>query len=608
MALTSVRVAHSRLGTYYGIFISAFVALGAMTLILEGLGASNSLLRGVMLLGPIVLYAAIASVTYTADPLDYFACGRRVPAFYTGLGLATAALGGTGLVSVTGAFFLIGFDAVCLVIGGVAGFVFMSVLLAPFFRKFGAFTIPSYLGRRFDSRLLRLIAAVLLAVPAAMLLAAELITGAYAIEFLMPGMGAALTISVMVTVLAMTLGTGGMRSLSWISSAQGIAALIAVLVPVTVVAVMLTNLPLPQLSHGPVLRNVGRSEAAMGMPLVLPPALAFDMPSQMLQPIAKRFSDAMSSVGPLAFVITMLTTLAGVASAPWLLTRVAATPGVYEARKSLGWATVMFGILMLTLASIAVFMRSYVFAIFSGPNAGQVPDWINALTSLGTIAAGSEGGRLQISNLEFARDGILFSLPVAAGLPSAALYLTAAGVLAAALATAGASLVALGSSIAEDIGNGLSFDPLPDKSRLIVARSGLAIAAVAGACLAVLVPSDPLKLVLWALALTGSAAFPILVLSIWWKRLNAFGAVAGLVSGFGVVALAIVAGETGQSEIQSALSGVFGIPAGFVAAIAVSLVTPAPSKHLFEFVRDIRVPGGEIIYDRETRLAKRKKT
>lgn len=608
MALTRTRVAHPRLGTYFGIFISAFVALAILTLIFEQLGAADMLLRSIMLAGPLVLYIAIGAATYTSDPLDFFACGRRVPAFYTGLGLATAALGGTGLMCVTGAFFLIGFDAVCLVIGGVAGFVFMSVLLAPFFRKFGAFTIPSYLGRRFDSIALRLVSAVLLSVPAGMLLAAELKTGAYAVQFMQPEFSALVIVPVLALVLIIVLCSGGMRSLSWSSSAQGIASLIAILVPVSIVALMLTNLPLPQLSHGPVLRAIGRSEAAMGLPLVLPPALAFDMPGQAMTSIAKRFSDVMSSVGPLAFVIVMLTTLAGVASAPWLLMRVATTPGVYETRKSLGWATVLFGIVMLTLSSIAVFMRSFVFAIFSGPNSGQAPDWVGALVSLGTLTAGTEGGRLQFATLEFARDGILFDLPVVAGLPAAALYLGAAGVLAAALATAGASLVALGHTLAEDIGNGLSFEPLADKARLVFARAGLCLAAAGGAFVAVAVPADPLKLLMWALALTGSAAFPVLVLSIWWKRLNAFGALAGLITGFGVAAIAIVAGETGQSDIQSVLAGAFGIPAGFVAALAVTWVTPAPGKQLFEFVRDIRVPGGEIIYDRETRLAKRKKT
>ena len=101
----------------------------------------------------------------TREPLEFFAAGRRVPAGYTGLGIANSAMGATGIVAMTGIFFLIGFDALCLVIGGLAGFVIMAIMLAPFFRKFGAFTVPSYLGRRFESRTVRLLAAALLSVP-----------------------------------------------------------------------------------------------------------------------------------------------------------------------------------------------------------------------------------------------------------------------------------------------------------------------------------------------------------------------------------------------------------------------------------------------------------
>ena len=120
-------------------------------------------------------------------------------------------------------------------------------------------------------------------------------------------------------------------------------------------------------------------------------------------------------------------------------------------------------------------------------------------------------------------------------------------------------------------------------------------------------PTDPLNLLLWAIALTGAAAFPVMLLSIWWKRLNVFGAVAGLATGFGVTVLAIFAGEAGLTGTDSTLAAAIGLPAGAVAAIAVALATPAPPRSLLELVRDIRVPGGEILYDREMRHLRRKK-
>lgn len=595
-----------RLGTYFGIFISAFVALPLLALILEGLGTPREQLELVMLFGPITLFATIGLAGFTRDPLDYFTAGRRVPAFYTGLVMAQTAMGATGLVALTGTFFLVGFDALCIVIGGLSGFVLMAVLLAPFYRKFGAYTLPSYLGRRFDSLTLRLVAGGVLAVPMLLMLAAELQIGAYAASWILGFGSRAMVIALMLTVV-ITVVAGGMRSASYSSAAQSIAALVALLVPVGIVAVLLTNLPLPQLSAGPVLRMIGRAEAAQGLPIILPPQLAFDVPGQGLSAIGKRYSDAFGSVGPVAFVVLMLSILGGVASAPWLLPRVAATPGVYEARKSIGWATLIFGLSMLTLASVAIFMRDYLMDVLAVRGQFRLPEWLSNLRDLGVISIVSEGDRPTIANVSIERDAVLFTLPLAAELPRAVLYLAAVGAIAAALATAGSLATSLGNVLAEDVVFGLSWLPEHAGPRLAVSRIALVTAVVAGGLIALLAPTDPLNLMLWALGLTGAAGFPVLVLSIWWKRLNVFGALAGLATGFGVTVLAIIAGEAGWTGVDSALAGAIGLPAACVAAVAVSLATPSPSRHVLELLRDIRVPGGEILYDREMRYLRKQK-
>jgi cation/acetate symporter len=594
-----------RLGTYFGIFMSAFVALTLMTLILEGLGVDNDALRLGMMFGPLFLYAVVGLSAYAREPIDYFAAGRRVPAFYTGLVLAQTALGATGLVAVTGAFFLIGFDALCIVIGGLAGFVVMAVMLAPFFRKFGAFTVPSYLGRRFESRTLRLVTGAVLSVPMLLMLAAELRIGAHAASWLYPA-PTTLLVLLLVVAVTVTLGAGGMRSLAWSSVAQSIAALIALLVPVAIVAVIVTNLPLPVLSSGPILRLVGRAEAAQGLPIILPPALAFDMPGEGLAPIAKRYSDAFGSVGPLAFIIVTLSMLSGIASAPWLLPRVAGTPGVYETRKSLGWATLLFGISMLTISSVAIFMRDYLTDLVTVVGPVRFPAWFDELRAQGILAVAGDG-RPTLSSFSVSRDDVLFSLPVAAEMPAAITYLAAGGAVAAALATAGAVAVALGNILCEDIVYGLTWSPPSPGQRLIVSRVALGAATALGGLIALAAPTDPLKLLLWAIALTGASAFPVLVLSIWWKRLNEFGAVAGIATGFTVTVLSIIAGEAGLTGTDGALAAAIGLPAGAVATIAVALATAAPSRSTLELVRDIRVPGGEILYDREMRYQRRQK-
>jgi cation/acetate symporter len=204
------------------------------------------------------------------------------------------------------------------------------------------------------------------------------------------------------------------------------------------------------------------------------------------------------------------------------------------------------------------------------------------------------------------RDAVLFSLPIAIGMPAVFFYLMLAGALAAALAAASATAVALGNVLAEDVVSGLSWEPARPAVRLTIGRGAIAAAAALGGAIAALAPTDPLRLLLWAFALTGAAAFPVLVLSVWWKRINAFGALAGMATGFAVTMLAIIAGEAGWIGFDSALAGMFGLPLAALAAGLVSLITPAPGRNLLELVRDIRVPGGEILYDRETRLARLK--
>ncbi len=606
MSVTSrTRFVNPRLGTYFGIFASSLTALVLLLIIFEQLGTSEVVLRWCMLLGPLALYAAIGLLVPTREPLEFFAAGRRVPAGYTGLGIASATLGATGIVAMTGTFFLIGFDALCLMIGGLAGFVIMAVMLAPFFRKFGALTVPSYLGRRFESRAVRLLCAGLISVPLLLLLAAELRMGAYAAGWLVDK-PQSLMVMMLVLAIVVTVVMGGMRSLTWSGSAQAIAAILALIVPVAIVAVMVTNFPLPQLTNGPLLRSLVHSEAAQGVPIVDVSGLTFMLPGEGFAPVAKRFTAPFGSVGPMAFVVATLTVMAGVASAPWLLPRVTMTPGVYETRKSLGWATVFFGLIMLTAAAISVYMRDFVMDIVKDGPPAALPDWMRRLTELGFAQVDLGAGSLNFMSFEFGRDTVLLSLPVAAGLPNVFLYFAAAGIVAAALVAAGVAAVTLANVLCEDVVNGLSWEPLPRDARLWIARAAIVGVAVFGGMITLLAPTDPLRLLLWCLAVSGSTLFPVLVLSVWWKRMNAFGAMAGLACGFVVAVLTILAGEASIFGLAGPLAGLFGLPAGALGAVLASLATPGPNRSMLELVRELRIPGGEVVYDREMRLLRLK--
>lgn len=592
------RFVNPRLGTYFGIFASALAAVFFLAAIFEQLGLSDVALRHMMLLGPIALYGAIGIASATSQPLDYFAAGRRVPALFTGLALAVSALGATGLVSLTGVFFVSGFDGLAITIGGLAGFVVMAILLAPFLRKFGAYTVPTYLGRRFESRMLRLLAACFLAVPLLLLIAAELRLGAGVASWLSrtpePTVLMGLAVVVIVTVVL-----GGMRSLSWSNSAQAITVVLAFLVPVAVVAVLVTKLPIPQLSYGPIVRSLIRQEAALALPATAAAPLAFGLPADGFAVIAKRFATPFGSIGPAAFVITILTVMAGLACAPWLLPRVSATPGVYEARKSLSWATFVFGIIVLTMTSVAAYMRGPLMEFALDSEARQIPEWMARLQAAGLVQITTSATRFAVGSIAFERDGVFLALPLATGLPMAFVYLAAAAAIAAALATASAAATALGNMLSEDIINGLSWEPPGDTVRVFLARLLLAVAVGAGTAIALIAPTDPLKLLLWAITITGATAFPVLVMSIWWKRINSYGALAGMTAGFAISLSAIIAGEAGWLTVAGTIAAAVAIPVSVFAAMLVSVLTPPPSRHGLELVRDIRVPGGEILYDRE---------
>src|SRR5262245_24161883 len=227
MAITArTRLVNPRLGTYFGIFTAAFAALVLMVLMLEQLGVGDALVRLIMLAGPVGFFVAIAVGSKAKEAHDYFACGRRVPAFFNGLVLGVSALGGAGFLALTGALFIVGFDAICLAIGWYAGLVFMGVLFTPFLRKYGAYTLPTFLGRRFESRTVRVVAAAILSVPILLLLVAETRFAAYASAWLLGQSERLMMGVVLACAIAIVIG-GGMRSLTWSSVAKAVGALLA---------------------------------------------------------------------------------------------------------------------------------------------------------------------------------------------------------------------------------------------------------------------------------------------------------------------------------------------------------------------------------------------
>lgn len=606
---TSLRrkASNPRLGIYFGILASLLAALVLLVLIFEQLGANDGVLRGVMLFGPLALFALVGIASWTEAPLDFFVAGRRVPSVYSGTVTGVTAVGGTGLVALTGVFFLNGFDAWCIGTGIVAGLAVSGIMIAPYLRKFGGFTLATYLGRRFDSRLVRVATAAVVALPLLLLLAAELSIAASAAT-LLTGMTRRSALAIIVGTVIASVLLGGMRAQTWSGAAQGMVALAALIVPASMVAILAGNLPLPQLSYGPTLRAIGRLESLQGVPIPVQPQLAFDLADAAgLTAISQRLAQPFGSVGATAYVLTTLLIMAGIAAAPWLLNRPMTTQGVYESRKAQGWAALTAGIILLTLTAIAVFLRDHVMDGVVGQTAQKLPEWFKLLQSLGFADIDrAASGRLPLTSVMFGRDVALYSLPVSAGFPAVVLYTVLAGAVAAAMAAAAAATMTLASTVVEDALAGGQWQPLSPRLRLVAVRGAIVVVALTGAVFTLAVPPDPLRHVLWALALTAGSLFPVIVLSVWWKRLNAPGALASMATGLGVTAIAIFLGEANALPLKGVLAAAVGLPAAVIAAFVVSNISAPPNKNSLELIMDMRVPGGETIYDREMRLLRLK--
>ena len=600
MRLTHTRLANPRLGLLLGVYASALVAVGLIVLLLEQLGVADAVLRAGMFALTLALFLGVGAAASTRDAHDFHAAGRRVAPFFSGLATAVSGLGGFGLVVLTGCVFLMGSDAFALLLGFPAGLVVAAVLLVPFLRKVGAPTASGFLGRRLDSSLVRICAAATFCIPMLLAVVAEIKIAGF-VGATLTGMPATVAALIATAAAAAIVAGGGMRALTWATAAKAIAVLLAIVVPVTIVSLVVSSLPCPQMSAGNIARQVMRTELFRNVPTLLVAPWVFEVPGEGLVPMSKRFLQSHGHIGSLASSLSILIIMTGVAGSPTLLARSGTTPSVHAARSSMSWAVLMTGFILLTLVAVAVFLRGLVADQVLGQAADRLPSWFRSLQQMGAAAIDSKTGDVRLAGVSVRRDLVLPALPVAMGLPAGLVYLTLTGAFAACLAAIGAHLLAVGTILSQDVILGPDTTGRDGHADVLVGRIGVAGGAIAGAAVSLL-PADPLELMLWSLALSASASFPVLVLAVLWKRLNAWGAVAGMVTGFGVCTALILTERMGLSVLTGPLPAALAIPAATVAAIAATLMTPAVGRHTLEMVRDMRVPGGETIVDREARL------
>ena len=596
-----LRSPNPHLGAYYGIVTATLVSLVIMLAMFEQLGWARTGLAQTMMIVPLALYLLIAVGARTREAQDFFVSGRRVPPVYNGFVLAAIAVGGAGFLGYTGTVFFLGFDAMAIGLGWTFGMLAAAILFVPYLRKAGSYTLPSFFGHRFRSRSLRATASALQLPPLALLLAAEIKIAALIASLFLP-----LSFSVaviMVAALVAAIGIlGGMRSITWVGSAEFLVGAVGLAAVVTIVSILLTNLPAPQLTYGELLADLQQAEATTGVAPLSPGApSAAALPGAALRPAVKPFLQPPGALGPVPFLTLFLSLALGTAALPTLLARSGVTATVADQRRSTAWGLLLVAAFAMTVPAMAVFAKLTIFREIAAAKAASLPGWLTALGDMRLLLTGDANGdgTIAAAELLIGRDGIALALPAAAGLPYVLTALMATAALAVALAASASHLFTLAASLSEDLYR--TFDRRQALPRLVAAWAAIAATALAAAVFLVIADVDPLKSALMAFAFAAATFFPALLLAIWWPRCTRWGATTALAAGFAVMVTDALFGKAlglFGAGFSAPLASLTGVVLALITGIAASYAQAAPSKAEADYREAMRNPDGDAVYDR----------
>jgi cation/acetate symporter len=655
---------YKQLGRMYGTYTGGFIAFIILLAILEQVGVPNRILGYLFVFFTLVVYAVIGVMTRTAQISEYYVAGRRVPAFYNGMATGADWMSAASFVGMAGSLFLLGYDGLAWVLGWTGGYVLVSILVGPYLRKFGAYTVPDFFAFRFGGNLARFLAVVVLVCCSFTYVTAQVYgTGIIASRFL--GMNFEVAVFVALAGILLCAMLGGMRAVTWTQIAQYIVLIIAYLVPIVILSAQHFGWPIPQLTYGTAIQEIGAREAQMVQQNLAVLCTGTSCPAGSLKPHIEPFL----SYSPLNFFGIIFCMMVGTASLPHILMRYFTTPTVREARQSVAWSLFFIFLLYFSAPAYAAFSKLEVYTNIIGRDLETIRPWLfqwgelgliqicgkNAISADAVVAAckaiAGHPGIVRLQDFVINTDVIVLSTPEIAGLPYVISGLVAAGGLAAALSTADGLLLAIANALSHDIYYKMLDPNAPTIRRLTVARVLLVFVAVAAAALAATKPGDILAMVGWAFSLAMAGNFPGLVLGIWWKRTTTLGAVCGIIAGFGLCLFYLVVtryfpqmgvnwfgmtaltnpatgaplvdvakamadpkvladvpalatnplqSKVGWFGMNNILCGLIGMPLGFLVIIVVSLLDKEPSREMQAYVDEIRKPRGRTVLEEKT--------
>ncbi|NAZ36180.1 sodium:solute symporter family protein [Rubellimicrobium sp. CFH 75288] len=566
------------------------------------------------------LYIGIAIWARAGTTSEFYAANRGVNPVMNGMATAADWMSAASFISMAGLISTVGYVNSSYLMGWTGGYVLLALLLAPYLRKFGKFTVPDFIGDRFYSSGARLVAVLCLIIISVTYVIGQMRGSGIAFSrFLEVDVTTGLLIGAGVIFFYAVLG--GMKGITYTQVAQYIVLIIAYTIPAIFISLQLTGNPIPPL-------GLFSEYQGSGQPLL-------DRLDQVVTDLGFGAYTGMSG-STLNMVLFTLSLMIGTAGLPHVIIRFFTVPKVSDARLSAGWALVFIALLYLTAPAVGAMARLNLLSTIypQGPQAEALlyeerPDWMRnwEVTGLLRWEDRNEDGRIQLYNdrseafaataaergwagseLTVDNDIIVLANPEIANLPGWVIALIAAGGLAAALSTAAGLLLAISSAISHDLIKRTINPGISERGELIAARISMAVAIVVATWLGINPPGFAAQVVALAFGLAAATLFPALMMGIFSKRVTSEGAIAGMLAGLVFTCLYIFAylgwffipgtnwvenvPENHVFGIAPTAIGSVGALLNFAVAYAVSAVTKAPPVEVQQMVESIRVPRG----------------
>ena len=585
---------------------------------------STQLLTYLFVGASFALYIGIAIWSRAGSTKDFYVAGGGVHPVVNGMATAADWMSAASFISMAGIISFIGRDGSVYLLGWTGGYVLLALLLAPYLRKFGRFTVPDFIGERYYSQAARIVAVVCLIFVSFTYVAGQMRgVGIVFSRFLEVDVNTGVIIGMAVVFMYAVLG--GMKGITYTQVAQYCVLIFAYMVPAIFISIMITGNPIPQLGFGAEVTDGSGLSVLQKLDGVL-----LDLGFSAYTAGSKSTIDVFAITAALMF---------GTAGLPHVLVRFFTVPKVSDARLSAGYALVFIAILYTTAPAVASFARLNLVDTVHNTAYDEAPEWFGNWENTGLIAwqdknddgimqysagaalspakpmfdvdgtLGSHGERLltnkpteSANEVYIDRDIMVLANPEIAGLPGWVIALVAAGGVAAALSTAAGLLLVISSAISHDLLKQTLIPKITEKQELLYARLAAAVAVCIAGLFGIYPPAFVAQVVAFAFGLAAASLFPALLLGIFSKRANKEGAISGMLAGlvftFAYIAyFKFVSPELNSAEywlwgISPEGIGAIGMLLNFVIAMTISHLTDKPPATVQALVDNIRIPGG----------------